>query len=112
MMLLFHVLIEHRTQQEKFNTLYYSFRQKLFYIAKSIVKNDTDAEDVLQEAFFKIAKHIEQVDDALGKRAFSFCAVITKNTALSFLKSQKTADPLEEIEYKVSDGNDVSDILC
>lgn len=66
----------------------------------NIVKNEKDAEDVLQEAFIKIAKNIKSISDIKSKETVSFLIVITKNTAYDYIrKSSKIIElPLSETE--------------
>ena len=79
---------DHTARRARLERLYLDFRSRLFGIARCYVKNDEDAEDILQDVFCKLAEHIDRVSDDPHK-AFSFCAIITKNTALNFLRRQK-----------------------
>ena len=45
-------------EKNKFEAIYNMYKNVLFYQALNIVKNENDAEDILQEAFIKIAKNI------------------------------------------------------
>ena len=98
-------------EKNKFESIYYKYRSTLFYKALSIVKKESDAEDVLQEAFIKIAKNIKLIDDIKSKETISFLIVITKNTAYDYIrKAYKIKEiPLDKIEC--TDDSDLENLV-
>ena len=92
-------------EKNKFESVYNRYKSAMFNKAVSIVKNESDAEDILQEAFIKIAKNIKSIDDIKSKETVSFLMVITKNTAYDYLrKSSKITElPLNEKEGAADD---------
>ncbi len=76
------------SEKNKFEILYNKYKNTLFYKAFEIVKNDNDAEDVLQETFIKIAKNIKCINEVESKETLSFLIVITKNTAFDYMRKQ------------------------
>lgn len=92
-------------EKSKFGVIYHRYKNTLFYQALNIVKNENDAEDVLQEAFIKIAKNIGAIDDIKSKETVSFLIVITKNTAYDYIrKSSKIVElPLSETESAIDE---------
>lgn len=76
-------------EKGKFEVIYYRYRDMLYMCALGIVKNSADAEDVLHDAFIKIAKNIKQIDDINSKSTAAYLAVITKNTAYDRLRRLK-----------------------
>ncbi len=99
--------------KNKFENIYYTYKNVLFYCAIRILKNESDAEDVLQEAFVKIAKNIKLIDSIKNKETLAFLIVITKNTAYDYLrKNQKQiACSLEEVGEISTDENIIEDII-
>ena len=92
-------------EKNKFETIYYRYKNALYHQAMSIVKNENDAEDVLQEAFIKIARNIKLIKDIKSKETVSFLFVITKNTAYDYIrKSSKITElPLSETELNIDE---------
>lgn len=92
-------------EKSKFESIYYRHKNALYHQAMSIVKNEKDAEDVLQEAFIKIAKNLKSISDIKSKETVSFLLVITKNTAYDYIrKSSKIIElPLTETEVALDD---------
>ena len=91
--------------KNKFESIYNRHKNDLYHQALNIVKNEKDAEDVLQEAFIKIAKNIKSIDDIESKETLSFLIVITKNTAYDYIrKSSKIVEfPLSETESAIDE---------
>ena len=87
-------------EKSKFESVYHRHKNALYNQAMSIVKNEKDAEDILQEAFIKIAKNIKSINDVKSKETLSFLLVITKNTAYDFIrKNSKIIElPLTETD--------------
>lgn len=85
-------------EKSKFEKIYRKYRDMLYMCALGIVKNSVDAEDVLHDAFIKIAKNIKQVDGIDSKSTAAYLAVITKNTAYDRLRRLKRLNetPIED----------------
>ena len=47
----------------RFEKIYYKYKNLLFYIANGILPDITDAEDAVQEAFIRIAKNMDKIED-------------------------------------------------
>lgn len=92
-------------EKNKFEAIYHRYKNVLFHQVIGIVKNGNDAEDILQEAFIKIAKNIKSIEDIESKETVSFLMVITKNTAYDYIrKSSKIVElPLTETEAALDD---------
>ena len=73
-------------EKNKFEFIYNRYKSAMFNKAVSIVKNENDAEDILQEAFIKIAKNIKSIDNIKSKETLSFLMVITKNAAYDYVR--------------------------
>lgn len=97
--------------KNKFETLYYKYRQRLYNCALKAVGNRTDAEDVLQNAFIKIARNIKSVAEVDSKETIAFLTVITKNAAYDFLRKKsrfseatlETAEEISDFSYSFED---------
>ena len=83
---------------EAFNQVYSAYRKLLFFIIVSIVKNETIAEDLLQDTFLKV---YEAVGNLKNPDSFhSYITMTAKNLALNELKKMRRVEsfePLEEI---------------
>ncbi len=93
-------------EKNKFESIYHLHKNALFFQALKIAKNENDAEDILQEAFIKIAKNIKAIGDIKSKETLSFLIVITKNTAYDYIR--KSSKIVELSLYETEDAIDES----
>lgn len=70
------------------------FRSELYRYINSKVKNEYDAEDILQDIFVKIHKNIDTVEDTSKLKPWIF--KITKNTIIDYYRKNK--NPIVDIE--------------
>lgn len=92
------MMVDTPEQKRKFAELYERYRYLMFKIAVDILHEHHLAEDALQEAFVRVAKHMEcigQLEETATKR---YLITITKNAALA---EQGTS--MEQTEYSFLD---------
>jgi RNA polymerase sigma-70 factor, ECF subfamily len=73
--------------EEAFSVLYDDYSAALFGIAFKIVKNKTAAEELLQDVFVKIWKHIDTYDATKGT-LFTWMLNITRNTCKDYFRTK------------------------
>lgn len=83
-----------------FNIVYANYRALLFFIIVSIVKNEEDAKDLLQDAFVRIYEAAPSLQS--NEKFHAWASGIAKNLALNHLKARQrevelTDDALELI---------------
>ncbi|MBR2043484.1 MAG: sigma-70 family RNA polymerase sigma factor [Clostridia bacterium] len=101
------------SESNKFEELYYKYRKRLFSCAFSILKNNEDSEDVLQNAFIKIAQNIKCIAELESKETAAFLTVIVKNCAYDFLRkySDYTEPLTEETENISVNDNSIEELV-
>lgn len=70
------------------------YNQRLYRVARAILRNDGEAEDVMQDAYVKAYTHLAQFEGRAGFRAW--LTKIAVNEALARLRFQHRMQPLEE----------------
>lgn len=80
---------------ERFKQLFLPFHPKLYRIAYILVENKADAEDILQDAYYKLWNKREELGDIRNPEAF--CVTLVKNLCLDFLRSPHRHRRQEEI---------------
>lgn len=121
MLLLYLNLIDDEQQRIEFEEIYTTYRKQMILLAKSLLHNDTDAEDVVHDVFLRIAsKHIGFIQGLRHPEDVrNYLLKATKNTALNELnrkgRSTVSLDTLSESD--LTDTRDLSDaafieLLC
>lgn len=121
MITLFLTYIDDENDKKLFEKLFYEYRKQMASLARSIVHNETDAEDVVHDVFLRIATRnmevIRKIENPKDLRNYMLKA--TKNTALNMLKKRKqntiSIDTIKE--YDIDEIQDYSDeafleIIC
>lgn len=85
MLLLYLNLIDDEQQRIEFEEIYTTYRKQMILLAKSLLHNDTDAEDVVHDVFLRIAsKHIGFIQGLRNPEDMrDYLLKATKNTALN-----------------------------
>lgn len=73
-----------------FSQLYDRYASTLLSVLTKIVKDETEAQDLLQDTFVKVWKNIHRHDPSKG-RLFTWLLNVTRNTAFDHLRSHKNA---------------------
>lgn len=109
-MLLFLISQVDREDKPKIEYLFDRYHNAMMRIAKERLKRagiksyESDAEDVLQNAFLKICKYIKKIDlGASEKELRAYVLSIAANEANSFIADYKRVDPLGDEYCDVSD---------
>lgn len=106
-MLLFYLsLIEDSSQHDKFEEIYHRYRWLMFSTAKEILKSKELAEEATQEAFIKIAKIVNTIEDAYSYKTKNYVVLITRNVCLDVLDKEKRHMGLLNL-----DDNEISDTV-
>jgi RNA polymerase sigma-70 factor (ECF subfamily) len=74
--------------QNAFSELVTHYERKIYRLAKNITRNDEDAEDVLQDAFFKAYEHLDSFKG--DSKFYTWIVRIAVNEALMRLRKRKS----------------------
>jgi len=84
-----------------FEILMRRYNQRLYRVARSVLKDDDEAEDVMQEAYFRAYQHLGQFE---GRASFSTWLIrIAFHEALARKKRRGRHDELDAIEESKGD---------
>ncbi len=87
-----------------FSQLIGKYEGKIFRLAMNITQNREDAEDVLQEAFFKAYEHLDQFQG--NSKFYTWVVRIAVNQALMKLRKRKT-DRTVSLDEQIDTGEDM-----
>ena len=101
-MLLFLSIIENEEDRALVEELYYEYREDMFGVARSVLRDASEAEDAVQTVFMNIAsKHIATVRGLAGSRRRSYMLAAAKYSALSILRKK---DKLVSLDKMLDEG--------
>ena len=66
---------------------YRTYQRQMFYAAYSVVRNESDAEDAVQNAFIGISKHVDVLLSADEDKGRSYCIKAARNAALNIVRT-------------------------
>ena len=91
---------------QAYDVLVTRYRRAMLTVAQQIVRNPTDAEDVVQDAFLRAFEALPQLSDL--NRFGAWLHSITHNRALRYNKSAGRYQPQEDMEPYLNRGADTS----
>ena len=113
--------IDDENDKKLFENLFYDYRKQMVSLARAMVQNEADAEDVVHDVFLRIATRnmdvVRKIDNPIDLRNYLLKA--TKNSSLNMIKKRKknivSLDTIKE--YDINGIVDYSDdnfleILC
>jgi len=72
---------------DAFQALMLRYMRHIYNFARQYAKSDEDAEDIVQDSFFKAWRHIKRFEK--GKLFRPWLFTITRNTALDYVKKKR-----------------------
>jgi len=73
--------------EKAFNHIYKMYSRSLFAVISNLIRDNEEAEDVLQETFVKIWKNIDTYNESKG-RFYTWILNIARNTSIDKLRSK------------------------
>lgn len=94
MLFLYINAIDTPDEKRKFERLYLHYRKTMYYVALQILKDEHHAEDAVHQAFLKLIKHLDKVDDCDSYKTKAFLTVITEHAAIDLYRKLKREQAL------------------
>lgn len=89
MLLCYLNLLDTQEDKQKFEKLYNKYRSLMKYFALSILKDDGLAEDAVHDAFVKLIKYLNGIEDIYSAKTKAFIITVIKSVAINNLKKEK-----------------------
>lgn len=98
-------IIESVEDKSKFEQLYITYRQTMFYVANRIIKDEYLAEDIVHQAFLRIMDNLDKIDENNCHKTRGFIVVIVENIAIDFYRKRKSGSNIsfDEMEVYIKD---------
>lgn len=94
------VALAREGDQSAVRVLVQRHNRRLFRVARAVVRNDSEAEDIVQETYVQAFTHLDQFRDEA--RLSTWLTRIAFNAALARVRQRRPMAPLEEIDTQDS----------
>ena len=89
-----------KDQAEEIERIYYEFKNLMKVIALRYVRNESNADDIVQDSFFKIRDNLSKIISLPCKKKSSYIVNIVKSTSLDYLRKDKRYRKCIELRKK------------
>lgn len=96
-------------EEEEFNRLYEKYKDLVYGVSFSILKNKEDSEEIVQTIFTKIYK-LEK-EKLPKENEASWLYSLSKNTSLNFLRNKKEELNIDEVYYITDESEELNEII-
>ncbi|WP_353096868.1 sigma-70 family RNA polymerase sigma factor [Tissierella praeacuta] len=112
-MMIYLSMIELEEDKSKFEQLYITYKQTMFYVANRILKDKYLSEDVVHQAFLRIVDNLSKVGKIDCHKTKRFIVVIVENIAIDFYRKRKREDSIsfEEVAIYIEDIKSKSNLI-
>ena len=118
-MIILFLTFDTEEEKEKFCEIYRDHAEFMIRVARRILQNTLDAEDMVQDAFLYVADHLEKINQFDRQITRSYLAIITEHKAIDLLRSRHPEVTLDEqqlehslmADAKWEEGEDLSKAL-
>lgn len=116
-MLIYLQMIESEEDKSKFIQIYTKYRSLMFYVARQILGNDSDAEDAVHEAFLASLKHLHKFSDIDCPKTRSYFVTIVESKSIDHIRKRKHEiavydDARSGIEIPMPSDHGLADVLA
>jgi len=103
-------MIETEEDKGKFEQLYKTYKNLMFYVSNRILNDEFLAEDTVHQTFIKIIEKLDKIEDVHCHKTKSYIVIMVRNCSINFYNRRKNqaSISLEEIENVLFDEDTVS----
>lgn len=102
-MLIYLNLIDCEEDISKLELLYNTYRQRMFYVANNILKDNHLAEDAVHMAFLRIIDNLNKINDVKSHKTKGLIVIIVKNISIDIYRNNKRErEKIELLEREIS----------
>jgi len=89
MLTLYLSLVDSPEEKDKVRALYEKYHNLMMYVAVQILKNQSDAEDAVHQAFLSLIKNCSKISKVECPETKHFCVIVTRNKCYDIQRKQK-----------------------
>ena len=102
-------LIEDGTERQKFEQMYWQYRNLMFHCAKKRLQDDQLAEDAVSMAFLSVAQYMSMVKEAVCSETKWLLVTMVDRAAINLYKKQQRiydrTVPMDEVEHMTQESD-------
>ncbi len=91
-------LVDSEEDRKKVEQLYYQYRNLMFYVARDVLRDDRLAEDAVHQAFVRIIKHLDGVEEIVSHKTRCFVVIVVRNISKTMYVKRKHELGFADIE--------------
>ena len=94
------LLLETDEEREFFKFIYQEYRQEMFCVARAILKNEADAEDMVHETFLILTDHLNKIINSESYKVRDYIITTVRHRCFNLYRKRKIQEcsGLEEWE--------------
>ena len=101
--MLYLMMLESPEDKSKFEELYYSYRNLMYYIARGILHDDGLAEDAVQEAFYRLVKNFSKIGEVNCNKTKKYIVLIIRSTVIDIYRKQTGKEAVLSEEWQTEE---------
>ena len=100
MLVVYMSFIDDKTHHRLFEEIYSTYRKQMFIVARTVLDNDSDAEDAVHDVFLKIAKNQMQKIGSIREKADvrNYLLKAVKHQAIDYLRKKRSQQAATDAE--------------
>lgn len=102
-------MIDEEMDKQKFEQMYYQYRNLLFHYAKKRLDNEQDIEDAVSNTFVAVAKNMHLIKDAVSDDTKRLLITMVDRAAINLYKKEQRirnrSIPIDEVGHMVWESN-------
>lgn len=104
-MLIYLTIIELEEDKRKFERIYLSYKQTMFYAANLILKDHHLSEDAVHQAFLRIIDNLDKINENDCHKTRAFLVVVVEHISIDIYRKRKREDTIsyDELELYIAD---------
>lgn len=103
MLSIYLMAIDSDIDKSKFEQIYIEYRDKMYYVAKGILSDEQDAENIVHDTFLTLIDNLENIYEIKCHKTWNYIVTILKNKCFNHIKRRKRALPTNFGDYNEFD---------
>lgn len=110
-MFLYLSMLESPEDKNKFEEIYNTYKQTMFYAANRIIRDEYLAEDIVHQAFLRIIDNLDKINEINCHKTKGFVVIIVENIAIDFYRKRKRENNIsfDDLEIYLEDIRSTND---